>query len=442
MQWEIKDLGEITKGMTLRFYVPNGLTRIDSEVTVLAEAGDVLDIEVTEFIGKVGFIVGGEVASPLIIMTQLLQEEKSLAEGELSLLELSETIIDAAGGTVDGLAGRIQVTFPEGSLSEKVLVSIEKPTQKTLPVDSLSGSPFEITAVTETTKAEVSQFPQEVEIQVRYDETELSGDEDDLRLFWYDPKDGQWKLPLRQHVDTENNILHAYTDHFTVFDTYNSGWQSAETPTLELFQHAGTTGAASFSLPIKLPPGPGGFQPSLSLSYNSQVVDSATTDTQASWVGMGWSLDAGAYVERNGFGTKDESDDSYNLTLQGMGGALWLGTDGRYHLENENFAKIIYNETEDEWTVQDKVGNWYYFEESAGYERIVDCPGETQVVEVLTWRWMLKHAVNIFGQEITYNYVREYDTATTVVQECTIVHYHDALHLPGYDPVLQQSLPR
>ncbi|MBC6940315.1 MAG: hypothetical protein DWB59_09890, partial [Anaerolineae bacterium] len=139
----------------------------------------------------------------------------------------------------------------------------------------------------------------------------------------------QWKLPLSQYVDTESNILYASTDHFTVFDTYNSGWQSAETPTLELFQHAGYTGAASFSMPIKMPPGPGGFQPSLSLSYNSQTVDSATTDTQASWVGMGWSLDAAAYIERNGFGTKITDDDTYSLTLQGMGGTLWLGADGR-----------------------------------------------------------------------------------------------------------------
>ena len=245
-----------------------------------------------------------------------------------------------------------------------------------------------------------------------------------MRLYGYNATSGGWEPLLDQRVDAVNNLLIASTDHFTIFDTYNSGWQSAETPTMSMFQHSGFTGAASFSMPIKVPPGPGGFQPSLSLSYNSQVVDSVTTDSQASWAGMGWSLDAGGYIERNGFGTKATNDDSYSLNANGMSGELWIGADGRYHLADENFAKITYNSANDSWVIFDKTGTQYYFEESAGYTKFVDCPGSSSDVnEVLTWRWMLKRVVNIYGQTMTYTYDRETKTATTINnQGCTVVH--------------------
>lgn len=425
VEWEIQGLKEAAGGTILRFHLPAGVTPVDTGAGKWDKEARTLEVEIAELKGSLGFNVGKKAASPLVITAELLLEGKPLAKAEISLLDPDETLVTSKGGKVEGMNGKIFVNFPAGILAENVKVRIGDPSIRSLPVESLSGSPFEITATSEKTLTEVSKFSQPVEIQVKYDETELSGDEEDLRLFWYDPADMQWKLPLSQYVDTENNVLYATTDHFTVFDTYNSGWQSAETPTLELFQHAGYTGAASFSMPIKVPPGPGGFQPSLSLSYNSQIVDTATTDTQASWVGMGWSLDAAAYIERNGFGTKITDDDTYSLTLQGMGGTLWLGADGRYHLENENFAKITYNAATDAWKVSDKQGNQYYFEESVGYTMYTECPdGSYTVDEALTWRWMLTRSVNIYGKEITYTYFKEGSSHTTTnKQGCTVVHH-------------------
>ncbi len=90
---------------------------------------------------------------------------------------------------------------------ESVKVSIGKPSKESLPVKSLSGSPFELTAVSESTAAEVTSFAKPVEIQVRYSEAGMTSEED-LRLYWYDPADGYWKLALNQHVDIENNMLY------------------------------------------------------------------------------------------------------------------------------------------------------------------------------------------------------------------------------------------
>lgn len=122
-------------------------------------------------------------------------------------------------------------------------------------------------------------------------------------LFYYDEKAGTW-MPLPTQVNTTTNQISGSSDHLMVFDFDIQNWEGATLPTVKGFQVALYTDAATYAYPFQLPPGPGGFQPNLQLSYNSQVVDSATNKTQASWVGMGWSLETG-YIERdmhNGLG--------------------------------------------------------------------------------------------------------------------------------------------
>jgi hypothetical protein len=281
LDWNIEGMSDFSQGAILRFQLPPEVIP-DPGAGTFNEKDGTLELKIEKASGSIVTAVGEKAGSPLWITAELLQAEKVLARGELELLEPNETIIESQGGSAEGRDGQVRATFPDGALSETVKVKIERPSKASLPVDSLSGAPFEITAVSENTKMEVSKFGKPVEIQVKYDESELSGDEQDLRLYWYDTSTKKWEPLLNQWVDVENNLLIASTDHFTVFDTYNSGWQSAETPTMSFFQHSGFTGAASFSMPIKVPAGPGGFQPSLSLSYSSQVVDLVTTDSQAS----------------------------------------------------------------------------------------------------------------------------------------------------------------
>ncbi len=418
MEWSIGGLREITKGTFLRFYLPKGLKLIDPKIGTLNEEGGVLDIEVIELIGKVGFIVGEEVETPLVITAEFLQEEKSLARAAVSLLEPSETLIESTGGSADGMSGRVVVNFPENALSEKVKVTIARPSKESLPINSLSSMPFEITAVSEETKAEVSEFATPVEIQVAYTEAGMA-DENDLLLYWYDPSDGQWKLPLSQRIDPENNILYAYTNHFTVFDTYNANWQTAVTPTLDASQTSAFTGAGSYSIPIKVPPGPGGFQPNITLSYSSAVVDNAGSQTQASWVGMGWSLTT-SYIERNGHGTNGVQDDSYNLNLNGMSVELFPGADGKYHASNENFYKVEYllpdyDEQQSSWKISDKTGNVYYFEDRTNMWKTQTCPTGYDLLPYV-WRWSLTRVENLYGQVMEYTY--QHDNKTILYLNC------------------------
>jgi len=58
----------------------------------------------------------------------------------------------------------------------------------------------------------------------------------------------------------------------------------------------GSSGDYTYTYPIALPPSAGGLAPSLALSYDSQSIDGrlASTNSQASWIGDGWSLEPGS----------------------------------------------------------------------------------------------------------------------------------------------------
>jgi len=64
------------------------------------------------------------------------------------------------------------------------------------------------------------------------------------------------------------------------------------------------TGAAAYSIPVKVPPGRGGVQPSLALSYSNSAKNG--------WVGVGWSIEMGA-IQR---ATKRGLDYAGNDVLQ------------------------------------------------------------------------------------------------------------------------------
>ncbi|MDH5217180.1 MAG: FG-GAP-like repeat-containing protein, partial [Gammaproteobacteria bacterium] len=104
------------------------------------------------------------------------------------------------------------------------------------------------------------------------------------------------------------------------------------------------TGAATYSIPIEVPPGINGMQPNLSLVYNSQAGNGM--------LGVGWSL-AGlsqitrcpATLEQDGFIDPVDFDDNDRFCLDGqrliaVNGAY--GADGtEYRTEIETFQKVV-----------------------------------------------------------------------------------------------------
>lgn len=318
------------------------------------------------------------------------------------------TFVEPEGGETTTAYGRVKMEFPAEAISEPVQVRVRAPRTKVRPPFSLSGQPLEIRAKGRHSGEEVEQFQAPVTVTVVYDPDRVHGDEEDLTLFAFDQESQAWR-PLPTQVDTATGALTAQVEGPAIIDYDVENWEAARLPSLAAFQTAPFTGAASYSLPLEVPPGPGGLQPSLMLTYNSQVVDSATNETQASWVGMGWSLDTG-YIQRNKKGTIDRTeDDTFSLNVAGVSSMLLRGDDGYYHTTDENFWRIKYEADDDLWIVWDKSGTQYIFDHQAQYPEYYhkSGPGKKNYRAARTWRWSLVEIRNIFGQSLTFSYATE-----------------------------------
>ncbi|MBI4760292.1 MAG: hypothetical protein HY780_03655 [Chloroflexi bacterium] len=315
-------------------------------------------------------------------------------------------------------------------MTEKTVIEVSDPSGDSVPAYSLLGKPFEIKAHKEKNGEDLKQFPKELSIFVSYEELDIPAEvEGSLYLYWFDENLGEWAA-LPTVVNKETKTLHALTDHFTVFDIGVNNWQSSRLPTVDSFQVSEFTGAGTYSYPINVPPGPGGFQPNLTLTYNSQVVDQATLNTPASWVGMGWSLDVGS-IEIDLHGTPDWTyDDTYLLNLNGVSTRIVKDTNGVYHTTDENFLRIAFDGSK--WTIWDKKGDVYYFDYGLSYPYQVGsgCPSTDTGVEWHVYRWPLTRVRNIFNQEIQYLYYQQTKSVKlqqyyTGLQTCKTI-YNDA----------------
>ncbi|WP_377271597.1 hypothetical protein [Peterkaempfera sp. SMS 1(5)a] len=89
---------------------------------------------------------------------------------------------------------------------------------------------------------------------------------------------------------------------------------------------ASGTGAFTYSYPIDVPAALGGNGPSVALSYDSQSVDGETSarNSQASWIGDGWSYQPG-FVERGYRPCGSLLDSSGDKILKNSGDLCWGG---------------------------------------------------------------------------------------------------------------------
>ena len=327
------------------------------------------------------------------------------------ILEQADNIsIDKAGGTAIGLSNQISVRFPKDAFTNETYVWVKPISPERLPSGLPSSYVFEVVAQDKTTETIIHKFSKPLEFEVHYDESRFNPFRKSLLLYTYIEEDDYWS-PLYSWVDVETNVVYGRSDHLSFLGIGYDSFDAARPPFLENFQSGGFTGSVTYSYPLQLPAGPAGLQPSLTLSYNSQVVDESNSHTQASWVGMGWSLDAGR-ITRNTHGDPHNLDnDTYSISMNGLSGNLLLGTDGYYHTSSEAFWRIKYDETANQWTVWDKTGNEYKFISLATYpKRASSNPCEYGGGK--TWVWGLSTVKNIYRGDpnnyIQYNYVTEW----------------------------------
>lgn len=415
LKWEISGTTDVEKEAKTSSYIlqiifPDGVTPELNKNSKYDKSSGILTLPLSRNKGQVQINIAQTLADQTTFTAILLKKEEVITQASLTLASKEEFSLRASGGELQSADGKVEVKFPLGAIKEDVLVQFGNPNSDTMPAFSLSGEPFELKAQGQTSKQALNQFETPIEIKVDYGDLKFSPQEEsNLYLYWYNPETGEW-LALPSSVNPETNVLTAETTHFTVFDVGVNNWQSAHTPMIEGFQASEFTGAATYSFPIEVPPGPGGLQPSLSLNYNSQVVDQATFNTQASWVGMGWSLATNS-IELDTHGTDDwANDDTYYLNVAGVSTRLVKDNSGVLHTEDENYWRITPDGNT--WKVWDKSGNVYTFAYTSQMMNNACTP--------VTYQWWLTSVTNIYGKSLTYDYTKETKTIPCGVVDTAI----------------------
>lgn len=409
VSWSIA--GDVPAAASLQISFPDGYIPGESAGSYDA-AAHTLSIPAAATSGLFPITIQNPVDDAIFPVVLFDSAGKALAQNELALPRHEKfSAKKNAGSALSAENGRVKVRFGKNSLSEDVTVNIGAPTGEITPDGSLSGQPFEIDAQGMTSKTDLHQFADEINIDVDYSKLDLRGnDENNLYLYYYSPDDNNW-VALPTTVDTKTKTMHAITTHFTVFDSGINNFQASRLPTVDSFQVSSFTGAATYDLPIEVPAGRSGLQPNLDLSYNSQMIDQSTAQTQASWVGMGWSLGMNS-IELDDHGTNpfnnpSSADDTWSVNVNGISSTIVL-VGGAYRAADQNFVDFSYDSTNDTWTVQDKQGNSYYFTKQVKVAYVQSGNSQSQCrYQLRTYQWYLTRMENVFGQALTYSYVTD-----------------------------------
>ncbi|SDS14977.1 intein N-terminal splicing region/RHS repeat-associated core domain-containing protein [Jiangella sp. DSM 45060] len=214
----------------------------------------------------------------------------------------------------------------------------------------------------------------------------------------------------------------------------------------------GSSGAFTWSYPLRVPPTAGGLNPSLSIDYSSASVDGrvSSTNNQTSWIGEGHSLDPG-YIERRFAACADDMGSGANntrktgdlcwksssvfLSLNGTATEMILDADGQtWRPLNDDGSRIEHltgaangDNDGEHWRVTTTDGTQYYFglhkrdaADTAPTNSAFTVPvagnhaGEPCRATAFAdsfcqqaWRWNLDYVVDTDGNAITYSYVKE-----------------------------------
>lgn len=333
--------------------------------------------------------------------------------------------------------GRVTVTVPGTAFDRPLTLQVDRGRDRVR--DGVRGrpttGPIALTA-SDDQGAEIHSFVAPLTLSVAYTPEELTAqglDEATLTLFWVDAATGDWAA-LPTELDTSNHVATATVSHFSDFNLSDGSSPSAAyIPSLQGFQVSLLTGAASYSIPIEVPAGPGGLKPALSLSYSSASNDGSgglRGKLQASWVGRGWSFDpAGSVSYNESAGSSSTQWDNFAFTFGGRSfdvvkGALLPGytdysdtdiTHWSWHATDENFVRVRANTTTNgwySWTAWTPDGTRYDFTEALRWG-IESLPGSG--ADYSTYKWLLKQVTDTHGNKIVYDYVVDPLTGTQTV---------------------------
>lgn len=157
---------------------------------------------------------------------------------------------------------------------------------------------------------------------------------------------------------------------------------------IQSFQPDLFTGQARTSVPLFVPPGRKGIQPSLALSYSNGGGNG--------WLGVGWGLEVGSIQRSTKFGPpRYDMLDTFVFSFQGVQSELVPIGGGEYRAKDEGlFLKFTFNGSS--WVVWDKNGIRYSFGSS---------DSSRQISNGRYFKWCLDRLTDTNGNYMTISYL-------------------------------------
>jgi len=234
---------------------------------------------------------------------------------ELQVGKAQRGVLTPEGGHVTSNDGRIEITAPPGAVTTTQVVTLT-----TYPTQTLA--PAEAGALVRFTLEPDLRFAKPVTVSSRIaglvEVPEMTVSQRFYLGYRERPGGPFWRGVPDVTYDSETQRVVGTVTHFSDWQvgvTHVSQWE----PSFDLPDVALYTGSATYNYPLAVPPGRGGLQPDLRLSYNSKSLD-GLLGWKHFWVGAGWSLDTMEIVR-----------DKVNLQWAGNPD-YWLNLGTRYRL--------------------------------------------------------------------------------------------------------------
>ena len=177
-----------------------------------------------------------------------------------TIIETQTVTVTSGNETVLSTSnGKIKLHIPKGTVEETMDFELAKhlsPGSTGMKIVNF----FELNSNKHDSDNKVHEFKKEIEITIQHTPEELAGlDINSLYLYSLDEKKREW-IPIPCEFDRETLTLTARVKHFSYFGEQASPLQSGPGRVMAA-QVSLSSGAATYSYPIELPPGPGGFSP-------------------------------------------------------------------------------------------------------------------------------------------------------------------------------------
>jgi len=188
----------------------------------------------------------------------------------------------------------------------------------------------------------------------------------------------------------------------------------------------GNTGSARWTIPIEVPPGPGGLAPKLTLVYSSRAGDGP--------FGVGWTLPLGevSCSVRHGVPAYINPGGAQCPQFE-LGGELLNYNPGqdRYHTFVESFRRILHLTASgvNHWEVTSPDGMIQRYGETAN-SRII-APSDNVA------RWLLSSIENAFGKRISFEYDGDPSTATIEAPQVGNTYIRKVSYGPASERVVE-----